>query len=379
MASEDEKYSPEQISLNTSDNLQESIFEDNLKVLSAEFDNSMLALINQNVAGAEEALFKAKNIYKGVSLKITDDRNVVFKILVNYIEVLVRVLRSNFLIFDERYKKSLEELEQASKVCDEVSADFDKLDNLDEELSEELINYFKSYFLFFNCIVSSSKESVKGSVSAVEGKFVDEIEILRESVKKLRKFNDYTFGINAHTIITPLASILDNFADISERKIERLEERRRKIQFLPPIDKKVFIIHGHDEARLKELKEILRSSFNLEPIILNEMPDNGDTIIEKFEEYARFCAFAFVLFTKDDWVKNKENKYFQARPNVLFELGWFCGRFGRDKVRILKQKGTEMPSDLDGIVTIEFYEKLEEAFRKIGVDLENNGLIEKGH
>src|SRR5690606_41688634 len=122
---------------------------------------------------------------------------------------------------------------------------------------------------------------------------------------------------------------------------------------------------------------VLKDWQGIEPVVLRAIPDNGHTVIEKFVEYTRHCAFAFVRFTPDDLVENKKKKYFQGRPNVLFELDWFCGRFGRDKVRILRQKDTQLPSDLNGIVTIDFHERLEEVFRKITFDLEYNGILEK--
>lgn len=81
-------------------------------------------------------------------------------------------------------------------------------------------------------------------------------------------------------------------------------------------------------------------------------------------------AFAFAILTPDDWVENNGKEYFQARPNVLFELGWFIGIYGRDKVRIIKKKSTELPSDLSGLISINFNENLEEAFLKIKQELE---------
>jgi hypothetical protein len=44
----------------------------------------------------------------------------------------------------------------------------------------------------------------------------------------------------------------------------------------------VFIIHGRDEAKWRELKDIIKDTFRLNPIILNEQPDIGKTVIEKF-------------------------------------------------------------------------------------------------
>ena len=197
-------------------------------------------------------------------------------------------------------------------------------------------------------------------------------------VIEMRKMNDYNFGTvnyDNNDLLVMMVGMLNRFAEVYEKKVERLEEKRKKIEFLPPTDKRVFIVHGHSEGILRELKEILKNTFGIEPIILNDELDNGNTVIEKFEHYGRLCAFAFVIVTPDDWVENKKRKYFQARPNVLFELGWFCGRYGRDKVRILRQKDTPLPSDLNGIVTIDFNEKLEEVFRRINRDLESAGVL----
>lgn len=92
----------------------------------------------------------------------------------------------------------------------------------------------------------------------------------------------------------------------------------------------VFIIHGRNEAKWRELKDIVKSQFRLSPIVLLEQPERGsETVIEKFERYAETCSYAIALFTPDDEVASGDEKYPQARPNVVYELGWFCGRLGR--------------------------------------------------
>jgi predicted nucleotide-binding protein len=53
-------------------------------------------------------------------------------------------------------------------------------------------------------------------------------------------------------------------------------------------------------------------------------------------------------------------RYFQTRPNVIFELGWFYGRLGPENVCLLFEKRTAIPSCLDGIMRIEFDESIEE-------------------
>lgn len=68
-------------------------------------------------------------------------------------------------------------------------------------------------------------------------------------------------------------------------------------------------------------------------------------------------------------------QYPQARPNVIFELGWFYGRLGREKVCILFKKGTKMHSDLDGISRIEFNNLInEKVIEDIRKELKEAGL-----
>lgn len=139
--------------------------------------------------------------------------------------------------------------------------------------------------------------------------------------------------------------------------------------------KTIFIIHGHDEINLLRLKELLRERWHLEPLVLNSEPDTGRTLIEKFEQEAQRASFAIALLSPDDKVKDSKTEYFQARPNGIFELGWFYGRLGREKVCILSKKGTTIHSDLDGIMRKDFEESVEEIARELEIELRKAGLI----
>lgn len=62
--------------------------------------------------------------------------------------------------------------------------------------------------------------------------------------------------------------------------------------------RKVFVVHGHDEvAKLQAANLLIK--LDIEPIILHEKPNQGRTIIEKFESCAD-VDFAVVLLTPDD-------------------------------------------------------------------------------
>ena len=81
---------------------------------------------------------------------------------------------------------------------------------------------------------------------------------------------------------------------------------------------------------------------------------NGKTIIEKFESNAEECGYAVILLTADDWgyakEENDDSKKARARQNVVFEMGFFMGKLGRDRVFLLLDKGVDKPGDLDGII-----------------------------
>lgn len=62
---------------------------------------------------------------------------------------------------------------------------------------------------------------------------------------------------------------------------------------------KVFIVHGHDECALHGLARFLEK-LGLEAIVLKQQPNQGRTIIEKYEDYANEVGFAVVLLTPDD-------------------------------------------------------------------------------
>jgi hypothetical protein len=137
----------------------------------------------------------------------------------------------------------------------------------------------------------------------------------------------------------------------------------------------VFVIHGRDATNTDRLRRLLIERFRLEPVILGEQAGGGRTLIEKFEDVAARCAFSIALLTPDDAVARGETAYLQARPNVVFELGWFYGKRGRQSVLILLRHGAHLHSDLDGISRVEFGESIEERVLDIERELHAAGLL----
>jgi hypothetical protein len=133
--------------------------------------------------------------------------------------------------------------------------------------------------------------------------------------------------------------------------------------------KKIFIIHGHDSANRLLLEQLLRDRWKFHPVVMKSEPGKSRALIEKLEEVAHDVAFAIALLTPDDIVGTGDEQYAQPRPNVTFELGWFCGHLGRQKVCILVKEGTEIHSDLEGISTIRFRDEITEKVLELELEL----------
>ena len=131
----------------------------------------------------------------------------------------------------------------------------------------------------------------------------------------------------------------------------------------PSTPKRVFIVYGHDKKAQDELELILHR-LKLEPIVLEKIPSNGDTLIEKLEELTN-ADFACVLLTPDDKghsVKEPDKIKFRARQSVVLEMGMVLAKLGRSRVAILIKGGElEKPSDIEGLIYIPFDEKIDKS------------------
>ena len=144
-------------------------------------------------------------------------------------------------------------------------------------------------------------------------------------------------------------------------RISELEEENQHSPDLPALtrsletidSRRVFVVHGHDHGTKETVARFL-AQLDLEPIVLHEQPDQGRTIIEKFEDHAD-VGCAVVILSPDDVASPKGNPAIheqRARQNVIFELGFFVGRLGRGHTCALVVQGVTKPSDIDGVLYI---------------------------
>ncbi len=128
-------------------------------------------------------------------------------------------------------------------------------------------------------------------------------------------------------------------------------------------NRNVFVVYGHDTQSRTQLEAMLRR-WGLEPLILDQLPSEGQTIIEKLESYTADVNFAVVLATPDDEgyrAGHPDERALRARQNVVLELGMLLSKLGRRRVAILlkQQENMERPSDIQGLIYIPFKDNLE--------------------
>lgn len=159
----------------------------------------------------------------------------------------------------------------------------------------------------------------------------------------------------------------------------------------PPVSssmsgKKVFVVHGRDIDTAQTVARFLER-VALEPVILHEQPNEGRTIIEKFEDHAN-VGFAVVLLTPDDEGQLREESGDarilnpRARQNVLLELGFFLGKLGRERTCAIKKGDVDIPSDYTGVVLTVMDDagawktELARELRNAGMDLDLDRLLD---
>jgi predicted nucleotide-binding protein len=116
---------------------------------------------------------------------------------------------------------------------------------------------------------------------------------------------------------------------------------------------RIFVVHGREGAQREAVARFLQQ-LGLEAVVLHEQPNKGRALITKFHEVAADIGFAVVLMTADDvgGLRDGGEQKARARQNVIFELGFFIGALGPDRVAALISDQVERPSDFDGVVYI---------------------------
>lgn len=142
---------------------------------------------------------------------------------------------------------------------------------------------------------------------------------------------------------------------------------------------KIFVVYGHDEVLQLKVTAFIKQ-IGIEPVLLSDKPNKGQTIIEKLEANSD-VSFAIILFSPDDDVTNGQDNYKQPRPNVLFEYGYFMAKLGRNRLALLVKDEIKILSDIMGTGYIKIQDndgweiQLAKELRAAGYEVDMNKVI----
>ena len=141
---------------------------------------------------------------------------------------------------------------------------------------------------------------------------------------------------------------------------------------------RIFVVHGADSDALDQLRLVL-FSLGLEPLVQKNVDGKGMHLFQALmENISRESDCAIVLLTPDDYgyrnTESETDRQPRARQNAILEAGMAFARLGPDKTILLKKGALELPSDLDGIIRLEYNKNVKEIAQKIAQRLLGAGI-----
>lgn len=260
--------------------------------------------------------------------------------------------------------------------------------------------YLRRHFLqgFIHDMIPEYEHALVRATYSTLDQLIDQIDTIREEIKEI--VGDPQFDtqvsvitipshINAKLLVYPSdpaskrdqEEIINRVSRIAKELLRYIDgvlsidltPKTRELQQSRGKGGNIFIGHGRNEIVRHEVKDFIRDRCGLDPLVLQELPSAGMTVIEKLEKYGRIADYAILILTGDDITAEGEAR---ARQNVILELGWFQGVLGRNRTAILLQTGVELFSNISGVVYLEFTgDAVEGVFEGLRKELEEAGLL----
>lgn len=166
-------------------------------------------------------------------------------------------------------------------------------------------------------------------------------------------------------VLSSLKEVLKKYFSYKKRSILRQKESSM-------VGTHVFIGHGRSPV-WRDLKDYVRDRVGLPWDEFNRVPVAGITNIHRLGEMLNSAAVAFIVMTAED--EQADGKY-EARTNVIHEVGLFQGRLGFNKAIVLLEEGCEEFSNIQGLGQIRFPKgNISAKFDEIRQVLEREGLL----
>lgn len=262
-------------------------------------------------------------------------------------------LQADYTILLEKVKRCMNQTVEESENQDRNNKHMDKLELLQNLLSEVKSLQFSNNF-DEDYITKKTRLYIRKCFGDASG-YLQDLE--RISFTPSVYYNGMSQGeyyesfMSGKQCLSNLVSTMIEDIELSQAGIAHEDRTDKVTKNNANKSRNVFVVHGHDEHIRIEVEAFLRC-IGYEPIVLFKEPNNGQTIIEKIEANARDACYAIVLYTPCDMGrdKNASGDHPRARQNVVFEHGYMCAILGRQRVCALCLDGVEIPGDLSGIV-----------------------------
>ncbi|GBF06951.1 DNA-binding protein [Deinococcus aerius] len=130
---------------------------------------------------------------------------------------------------------------------------------------------------------------------------------------------------------------------------------------------KIFITHGRDE-QWRRLQAYLEKQLRLNTIELSQQAYRGRHTLTKLDQESNNCNYAIIVMTGDDITEDGASR---ARENVIHEIGFFQAKFGIERVCLMYEIGTSIPSNIDGLGRVQFEKgRIEASFSDLHRELQ---------
>jgi predicted nucleotide-binding protein len=331
-----------------------------------------LSLVYQDDQAAASAALSAQAIDTASRAQISFDDSLIVGVMKDLVCLYASLTQAAVFQIQGQFVRALGEIANGLAMAREGSTAIQAYAQL-PNANPQTIQQYQPVLSILAIMLMGSDASVRADIVGYQGNIPQYRTLLQEAAGKFGQ------AANLPPSLDPMFLALSRTCkNLASRLLTRVQffPLLQRPRYLIPTGDKIFVIHGHDEAKRREICDLLQARLGLRTLVLQGLTGIGLTLIEKFEQFADDCCYAFALFTPDDFVKKKGESHFQARPNVLFEVGWFYGHLGRDHVCILLKGKTELPSDLGGIVTIKFQDNVSEVFVQIEDELKRARVIQ---
>lgn len=202
---------------------------------------------------------------------------------------------------------------------------------------------------------------------------VGEMTALEPSQKRSASVIVVEEGVVARLSEADLHNYGNEYPEIYRSVAKELSRRllQRNAQVNMTRDKiRVFIISS---AEALDVARIIQNAFEYDPFTTVIWTDGVFKItnytLQSLENEVDNSDFAIAIAHADDLTESRGKAWPAPRDNVIFELGLFVGRLGKERALLMEPRDDEvkLPSDLAGITTIPYrYQKGKDAAAVMG-------------